>query len=74
MNHCQEFENLWNVSDVSNYLKASKSWVYMKAEAGTLPSLRIGGLLRFEPEAVRAFARGDATGGRVVSLMRGDRQ
>ncbi len=63
-------ETLWTVKDVSCYLKASKSWVYMKAEAGNLPSLRIGGLLRFEPEAIRAFVRGEVIGGRIVSFQR----
>jgi excisionase family DNA binding protein len=49
---------LWKVSDVALYLKVSRSWVYHRAEEGTLPSLRIGGLLRFEPSAIREFARG----------------
>lgn len=59
-------EGLWTAVDVARYLKASRSWVYQKAEAGLLPSLRIGGLLRFEPEAVRAYARGELAPGRVV--------
>jgi len=49
---------LWDVRDVARYLKASVSWVYKAAERGELPSLRVGGLLRFDPGAVRAFARG----------------
>ncbi|MEZ4270163.1 MAG: helix-turn-helix domain-containing protein [Myxococcota bacterium] len=52
-------DRLWTPADVASYLQASRSWVYQKAEAGILPGLRIGGLLRFEPEAVRAFVRGD---------------
>ena len=52
-------EALWKVSDVAIFLKASPSFVYQHAEDGTLPCLRIGGLLRFEPERVRAFARGE---------------
>jgi excisionase family DNA binding protein len=43
--------------DVASYLKVSRSWVYHRAEAGLLPHLRVGGLLRFDPEVVRAFAR-----------------
>jgi antitoxin HigA-1 len=35
----------------------SRSWVYHRAEAGLLPHLRVGGLLRFDPDVVRAFAR-----------------
>jgi len=51
-------EALWTASDVAQYLKLSRSWVYQRAEAGLLPCLRIGGSLRFEPAAIRAFARG----------------
>ena len=68
-------EGLWDVRDVASYLKASRSWVYLKAEAGVLPSLRIGGLLRFDPEAIRAFARGQGTaqGGTVVPFRNSGR-
>jgi predicted DNA-binding transcriptional regulator AlpA len=63
-------ESLWDVRDVMAYLKASRSWVYLKAEAGILPSLRIGGLLRFDPEAIRAFARGEVQPGASVLPLR----
>ncbi|HYV49051.1 MAG TPA: helix-turn-helix domain-containing protein [Myxococcaceae bacterium] len=62
-------EGLWDAQDVARYLKASRSWVYQKAEAGLLPSLRIGGLLRFNPEVVRAWAQGEPAP--VVPLRRG---
>jgi excisionase family DNA binding protein len=52
-------EQLWEVKDVVAYLKVSPSWVYMHAQDGTLPSVRIGGLRRFHPEAIRAYARGE---------------
>ncbi len=51
---------LWDARDVASYLKASRSWVYQKAEAGLLPCLRVCGLLRFDPEAVKAWAQKDA--------------
>jgi excisionase family DNA binding protein len=50
--------SLWDVNDVARYLKASRSWVYHRVEAGLLPCLRVGGLLRFDPEHVRAWSRG----------------
>jgi hypothetical protein len=53
-------EPLWTAKDVADYLKASTSWVYLHADDGTLPSLRIAGLRRFIPEQIRAFARGEA--------------
>ncbi len=62
-------DTLWTAVDVARYLRASRSWVYQRAEAGDLPSLQLGGLLRFEPEVVRAFARGECVAtGRVISL------
>ena len=51
---------LWTAADVARYLKSSVSFVYKVAEAGRLPCLRVGSMLRFDPETVRAFARGDA--------------
>lgn len=53
------FEPLWTAGDVATYLQVSTSWVYMHAEAETIPSVRIGGLRRFHPEAIRAYARGE---------------
>jgi excisionase family DNA binding protein len=49
---------LWDANDVARYLKASRSWVYQRAESGLLPCLRIGGLLRFDQDVIRAFAKG----------------
>lgn len=49
-------EALWDANDVARYLKASRAWVYMKSEQGALPCLRIGGLVRFNPATVRAWA------------------
>jgi excisionase family DNA binding protein len=50
-------DGLWDANDVARYLKVSRSWVYHRAEAGQLPHLRVGGLLRFDPATVRTFAR-----------------
>jgi excisionase family DNA binding protein len=57
---------LWTWRDVARALKVSRSWVYARASSGELPSLRVGGLLRFSPEAVRRFACPEAEQGRVV--------
>lgn len=46
-------ERLWKVKDVAAYLQVSQSWVYQHAASGVLPSLKIGGLLRFDPTAIR---------------------
>jgi excisionase family DNA binding protein len=52
---------LWSVNDVTAFLQVSRSWVYQKVEDGRLPVIRLPGssLLRFEPEAIKAFARGE---------------
>ena len=48
-------------ADVAAFLQVSRSWVYQKAEAGLLPVIRLpgSGLLRFEPDTIRAFALGE---------------
>ncbi len=52
-------DSLWDARDVAAYLKVSRSWVYLHAEDGTLPSVHIGGLRRFIPAQIRAFAHGE---------------
>ncbi|MES1206011.1 MAG: helix-turn-helix domain-containing protein [Pseudomonadota bacterium] len=59
-------DELWDANGVARYLKVSRSWVYQKTEEGTLPCLRVGGLIRFDPAAVRAFARRDTRQAKVV--------
>lgn len=59
-------DTLWDARDVAQYLKVSRSWVYHQAEAGLLPCLRLGGLLRFDPATIRAFAHRDAAGPAVA--------
>jgi excisionase family DNA binding protein len=63
-----QLESLWTAVEVAAYLRASRSWVYQHAEDGTLPSMRIGGLLRFEPDAVRRWARGEQRDAKVIPL------
>lgn len=46
-------DRLWDVNDTANFLRVSRSWVYQEAAAGALPSIRLGGLLRFHPNAIK---------------------
>jgi excisionase family DNA binding protein len=62
-------ETLWDARDVARYLKVSRSWVYQKAEAGLLPYLKVGGLVRFVPKRIREFAHA-SEGGPGVGLGR----
>ena len=52
-------DTLWDARDVATFLKVSRSWVYFQCASGLLPSVRIGGLRRFIPEHIRAYARGE---------------
>lgn len=54
---------LWDAADVARYLKVSRSWVYHRAEAGLIPTVRLGGLLRFDPKAIRDLAKGQVRAG-----------
>ena len=46
---------LWTADDVARFAKTSRSWVYQKSAAGLLPCLKVGGLLRFDPKAIKKF-------------------
>lgn len=50
-------EGLWIAREVAAYMNCSVSWVYSHGADGTLPSVKIGGLRRFDPEQIRAYAR-----------------
>jgi excisionase family DNA binding protein len=59
---------LWDAKDAARYLKVSRSWIYQRAESGLLPCLRVGGLIRFDPEAIRAFARGEVQPPKILAF------
>lgn len=50
---------LWDADAAARYLSVSRSMVYKLEQAGELACVRIGACIRFEPAAVRAFARGE---------------
>jgi predicted DNA-binding transcriptional regulator AlpA len=56
---------LWDVHAAARFLKRSVSWVYHKAEDGTLPVKRLGGWgIRFIPGELRAWVASDEASGR----------
>lgn len=60
---------LWSAQDVARFLGVHRNWVYLQAEAGSLPCVRIGGLVRFDPEIIRGIGRGEhVKGGRVIAV------
>jgi excisionase family DNA binding protein len=48
-------EKLMNAKDVAAVLKLSRSTVYKLVNSGKLPTIRIGGALRFSPSAIEAW-------------------
>ena len=71
--NASNLEPLMTAEDVAAYLRVSKSMVYKLAETAQLPCLHIGACLRFEPDTVARFARGEIRGepeGRVVEINR----
>lgn len=65
-------EPLWTVADVARFLSMSTQWVYKHAELGTLPCVRLGAALRFQPEAIRRYVEAKARriGPSVVPFQR----
>jgi excisionase family DNA binding protein len=56
---------LRSVAWVAEFLGVSKSWVYQATSSGNLPCIRIGSAVRFDPDAVRAWLRGEVSGASV---------
>jgi excisionase family DNA binding protein len=56
-------DRLWTVREAAAFLSVSPSWIYHEAEKGELPHVRIGSMLRFEPETLREYARSRRSGG-----------
>lgn len=46
--------SLWNTAELAGFLRCSERHIYNLRRRG-LPSLQVGGLTRFEPEAVRRW-------------------
>lgn len=65
-----ERQGLWTTKEVAAFLRVSRSWVYHQAEAGLIPCLRVGSLLRYEPDAVLRFARGEWKPANVIELAK----
>ena len=61
--------HLWTASDVSEYLRVSRAWVYQRVSRGDIPHLRIRGCIRFIPDAIMGWAqRKSAPGAKVLQM------
>src|SRR5579884_388845 len=65
-----ERQGLWTTKEVATFLRVSRSWVYHQAEARLIPCLRVGSLLRYDPEAIRRFARGERKPANVIEMAK----
>ena len=59
-------EDLWTVDRAAQFFGLSTSWVYKRVADGTLPVIRFGAAVRFEPEELRAFVRSQKQSSAVV--------
>jgi excisionase family DNA binding protein len=66
--HAPAEEGLWTVAEVAAFLKVSRSFVYQACAAKTVPHVRIGASLRFDPARLRAWVRGEHGAPKVVTL------
>lgn len=67
----QTDDRLWTVKDVAYYLCKGRTWVYNQVAENRIPFRRVGGELRFEPDAIKRWFRGEPPiGGAVVALPR----
>jgi hypothetical protein len=65
---------LWTVNDVADCLNMSPSWVYKAAADEMIPVVRLPGCtsLRFNPELIKKYARGEwQPRSRVIPLKAG---
>lgn len=64
-------EDLWDVRRTARYLGMSKSWVYEQVESGSIPHIKLGSRVKFDPAAVRRWATGQSSEpARVVALTK----
>ncbi len=62
-------DRLWGPTEAATFLGMSESWVYTAARSGSLPAVRLGRAVRFDPATLRAWVRGERAG-KVVQLPR----
>jgi len=48
-------DHLMTVGEVASWLGISTPWIYKQCEKGSLPFLRLGEAIRFDPEEIKAY-------------------
>lgn len=70
MSELQPIERLWTPADVMAFLGVKRTFVYEHTRSGDIPSMNVGGLLRYDPAKVRAWAASQARGDAKVLPFR----
>lgn len=55
--YTHQLGSLWNVAQVAELLDLSVHRVYQLAKLGTIPSIRVGRTLRFDPDTITTWLR-----------------
>jgi excisionase family DNA binding protein len=63
-------DRLARVQDVAARLSVPVSWVYAQAEAGLLPSYKVGRYRRFNMAEIERFLEGRREGPAVTALLK----
>ena len=50
-------ERLMTIEEVAEFLQVKKNTIYKKIQRGQIPYIKMGGLLRFDPQQIEAFVR-----------------
>jgi len=66
-------DHLLTVSDIAKQLAVPESWVYSKAEDGSLPSLKIGRYRRFRASEIARWLEAKHQGPRTPAAIDGHR-
>jgi predicted DNA-binding transcriptional regulator AlpA len=56
--HPSELPNLWDISQVANFLQTTKEWVYRNYKYLQIPYIRVGNQLRFIPAEIMQWVDG----------------
>jgi excisionase family DNA binding protein len=59
---------LWTIDDAARYLRVSTRTIRRRVADGTIPAIRLGGLVRFNPDALASVAS-DALPAREAALL-----
>lgn len=63
---------LWNVADASRFFRCSERQIYELVQRG-MPCVRVGAMLRFDPNDIRDWVRSNFTGTGRQSSSREDK-